>query len=275
MAGQKREKDMSRNKKLRQEQRRLEKQRRQRRNAYVAGGVVAGLAIVGIAFALWPESSAPSATEASPAATRTPVPPPVPTPAGVNCTEAQVRTQDATYTKATAQNLTTPSTWVLNTNCGEIEISLAVKAAPVTTNTIAYLTNSGWYTENACPRVTTQGLYVLQCGARDPNGFGDSGLKLPVENAPKANLQAGYATYSAGSVAMAASSQGISGSQFFIVYKDTPLPAEYSIFGQVTKGLDVVKYVAANGVSDQSPNPTDGPPATPIAIETASIRNGS
>ncbi len=62
-------------------------------------------------------------------------------------------------------------------------------------------------------------------------------------------------------------------SQVFLVYKKTTLPAGYTIVGKVSDGLDVVKYVAAGGVEAGSSDATDGPPAQPIVIKTASIGN--
>jgi peptidyl-prolyl cis-trans isomerase B (cyclophilin B) len=57
------------------------------------------------------------------------------------------------------------------------------------------------------------------------------------------------------------------------VYKKTTLPANYTIVGKVSDGLDVVKYVAAGGVEAGSSDATDGSPAQPIVIKTASIGN--
>jgi peptidyl-prolyl cis-trans isomerase B (cyclophilin B) len=100
---------------------------------------------------------------------------------------------------------------------------------------------------------------VLQCG--DPTGSGSGGPGYsfgPVENAPKNGV------YPAGTVAMArAQSTNSNGSQFFIVYKDSTLPAPgYTIMGQVVSGLDVVQKVAAGGVEGGS----DGAPKRPISI---------
>jgi peptidyl-prolyl cis-trans isomerase B (cyclophilin B) len=68
---------------------------------------------------------------------------------------------------------------------------------------------------------------------------------------------------------MAEPGGGQAGSQFFLVYKDTTLPPNYTIVGQITKGLDVVQKIADAGVAAGSPKPTDGPPAEPITITAA------
>ena len=71
---------------------------------------------------------------------------------------------------------------------------------------------------------------------------------------------------------MAEPGGGEAGSQFFLVYKDTPLPPQYTIVGQVTQGLEVVEEIAAAGVSPDSANPTDGPPAQPLTITAARVQ---
>jgi peptidyl-prolyl cis-trans isomerase B (cyclophilin B) len=68
---------------------------------------------------------------------------------------------------------------------------------------------------------------------------------------------------------MAEPSGGEAGSQFFLVYKDTTLPPNYTIVGQIIKGLDVVQTIADAGVAPDSPTPGDGTPAEPITIKSA------
>ncbi len=72
---------------------------------------------------------------------------------------------------------------------------------------------------------------------------------------------------------MANAGTGTNGSQFFLVYKDTTLPASYTIFGTVTQGLDVVQKVADAG-SDDSNGTGDGKPKLPITIKTATVGKG-
>lgn len=103
---------------------------------------------------------------------------------------------------------------------------------------------------------------MLQCGDPSGSGTGGPGYQVPDENLPKE----GGVTYPAGTVAMANAGPGTSGSQFFIVYQDTTLPSSYTIWGEVTEGLDVVQAVAAAGVAGGS---GDGPPAQPIGIVKA------
>lgn len=161
--------------------------------------------------------------------------------------------------KATAAGKT--FTAVVTTNCGDITLQLDGAKAPQTVASFVALAKSSYFNDAPCHRLTTQGIFVLQCG--DPLGGTGTGpgYSYGIENAPK-NGQ-----YPAGSLAMARTSDPKSNAdQFFIVYKDTDLssvPEGYSIFGTVTGGMDIVEKIAAAGVSGGA---TDGAPAAPISI---------
>jgi peptidyl-prolyl cis-trans isomerase B (cyclophilin B) len=152
-------------------------------------------------------------------------------------------------------------TAVLTTNCGDITIRLDGAKAPQTVASFVSLARSGYFAASPCHRLTTQGIYVLQCG--DPMGGTGTGpgYSYGIENAPKTGK------YPAGTVAMARTSDPNSNAdQFFLVYKDSELPTAgggYSIFGTVTGGMDIVEKIAAAGVAGGS---GDGPPAAPISI---------
>lgn len=154
---------------------------------------------------------------------------------------------------------------VLDTNCGEIVIDTQPRRAPETVNAMAWLAEAGYFDSTLCHRVTTEGIKVLQCGDPTATGTGGPGFAVPDENLPKA----GEGNYPAGTVAMANSGPGTSGSQFFIVYEDSTLPPDYTIWGTVTSGLDIVTRVADAGVVGGG---TDGSPAAPIGIESATAR---
>ena len=275
MADNKRAKELARAKHHRRAARRHQTRQQRRRQALVAAGIVFALIVLGgIAFAAWPESSPTAAPASSPSATQSAPPAPVPTPTDVSCSEATPASQTKTYPQPSAQGLKNGAAMTLDTNCGPIVIALDVAAAPKTSNAIAFLANSGWYNGNACHRVTTQGIYVVQCGSPSLDGKGGPGFKLPEENLPTSSAS-GTATYPAGTVAMANAGKGTGGSQFFLVYKDTQLGPNYTIFGQVSSGLNIVEYVAAKGVSSASTSGlADGPPNQPLIIKTATVRNG-
>nr|WP_220475804.1 peptidylprolyl isomerase [Alpinimonas psychrophila] len=146
-------------------------------------------------------------------------------------------------------------------------VSLNGVAAPQAVASTISLATSGFYNGTTCHRLTTVGIWVLQCG--DPNGDGSGGPGYsygPVENAPADNI------YPAGTLAMARQSGNSSsmGSQFFIVYKDSPIPADtaggYTVIGQITSGLDALNTaVLAQGTKDGS---ADGSPLVPATIST-------
>ena len=96
-----------------------------------------------------------------------------------------------------------------------------------------------------CHRLTTQGLFVLQCGDPTAQGAGSPGgwVGYKEENLPKA----GGKNYPAGTLAMANSGPGTNGSQFFLVYADTQLGPDYTIFGRITSGIDLLKKIAEVG----------------------------
>ena len=159
-------------------------------------------------------------------------------------------------------------TFTLVTNCGEIKIEADGVRAPLTVISMSYLANKGFFNKSPCHRLTTQGIFVLQCG--DPSGTGSGG---PAYTAPDENLPKGVGNiYPAGSVAMANSGPGTNGSQFFIVYDDNSrLEPNYTLWGRVVKGLDIVKAVAARGTNNSN-GPGDGAPIQSIAIEKAVAR---
>ena len=158
--------------------------------------------------------------------------------------------------------------WVLTTNCGEIVIDLLPAKAPQTVSSFAFLTQQNYFNNIPCHRLTTSGLYVLQCGDPTGTGTGGPGFSFEDENLP---TDVSGTNYPAGTVAMANSGPNTNGSQFFIVYGDTTLNPAYTIFGTVTKGLDIVAAIAAQGVAGGE---ADGAPAQPIGILSASIVKG-
>ncbi|GAC1445025.1 MAG: peptidylprolyl isomerase [Mycobacteriales bacterium] len=146
----------------------------------------------------------------------------------------------------------------LTTNLGLIDINLNSAAAPCTANNFRALVHAKYFNGTPCHRLTTQGIYVLQCG--DPTGKGTGG---PGYTFADENLKG--ATYPKGTVAMANSGPGTNGSQFFLVYKDTQLDPNYTPFGTITAGLDIIDKVAAAG----SVPAGDGKPKLSIQILSA------
>jgi peptidyl-prolyl cis-trans isomerase B (cyclophilin B) len=143
----------------------------------------------------------------------------------------------------------------LTTNLGVIDVQLNSAVAPCTANNFRSLAHFKYFDNTSCHRLTTKGIYVLQCG--DPTGTGTGG---PGYQFADENLKG--ATYPKATVAMANSGPGTNGSQFFLVYKDTQLDPNYTPFGTITKGLDILNQVAAAG----SVPADDGKPKKDIKI---------
>ncbi len=277
----KRERELARQKFERQQQRRTDRQQqRRRRNQVIA--VVAALAVVGVAaFSLVyssrdssdPTASTPTPTPSPSASSTGASPSPSGSPSASASSSAKPCAEAATPTTKTQTWSAPPGTplkassqyfLTLATNCGDIDIEID-QSAPKTADSMIFLANQGYYTNSDCFRLTTGGLFVLQCGSPTNNGQGGPGYTVPDENLPTN----GSNNYPAGTVAMANAGAGTAGSQFFIVYKDTTLPANYTIWGKVVSGLDVVSNVAAAGVQGGG---TDGKPAQPIVITKATTR---
>jgi len=158
-----------------------------------------------------------------------------------------------------------PRTITLTTNCGDIVIQTDFKSAPITLTVLATLMNAGYYNKTFCHRITNEEIFILQCGDPVGNGSGDPGFGYRDENLPKAVEN----NYPEGTVAMANSGPNTNGSQFFIVYDNTTLGPNYTIWGKVTSGLDIVKYIAQSGIRG---GVTDGQPLRTITIDRISIR---
>lgn len=146
-------------------------------------------------------------------------------------------------------------TAAINTNLGKIGISLLNSKATCTVNSFAHLAATNFFNNTQCWRVSnSSGLYLLQCG--DPNATAKS--KLSCSSSTLGSGGPGYqfadenltgATYPAGTVAMANGGANTNGSQFFLVFKNTTLPASYTPFGKITSGLDILQNVAKAGTS--------------------------
>ncbi len=160
-------------------------------------------------------------------------------------------------------------TATLDSNCGKVTLALDAAKAPHTVNSFAYLAGEKYFDHTKCHRLTTDGIFVLQCGdptasATAPGGTGGPGYKFADENLTGA-------TYPAGTVAMANSGPGTNGSQFFLVYKDTQLPPNYTPFGKITGGLDVLQKIAAAGTLEGG---TDGHPMADVTLNSVTAAKG-
>jgi peptidyl-prolyl cis-trans isomerase B (cyclophilin B) len=150
---------------------------------------------------------------------------------------------------------------VVETSVGELQLELDAKAAPCTVNSFVSLAEQGYYDDTSCHRMTTSGIFVLQCG--DPTGTGAGGPGYQYDDE-----LTGSETYPAGTLAMANAGPNTNGSQFFVVYADTPLPPSYTVFGTADKAtVRSIEKVAAKGTTPEG----DGAPKTPVDITSVTV----
>ncbi len=151
---------------------------------------------------------------------------------------------------------------VLQTSAGDIPLTLDGERTPCTVESFVSLAQQQYFSNTECHRLTTAGIYVLQCG--DPTGTGRGGPGYRFDD----ELD-GTETYPAGTVAMANAGPGTNGSQFFLVYEDTQLDPNYTVFGTMSpEGLAVVQSIAAGGVAGGA---RDGAPANPVTITGVTV----
>lgn len=152
----------------------------------------------------------------------------------------------------------------MKTSCGEIVFSMNAAKAPHTVNSFAFLAEKKFYDGTFCHRMTNSpGLVVLQCGDPEGTGGGGPGYTLAEENLAGAK-------YTRGLVAMAkASAPHSTGSQFFLIDKDSELPPEYTVVGEMTESsLAVLDKILALGIEGDT---TDGAPKQKVYIESFTV----
>jgi peptidyl-prolyl cis-trans isomerase B (cyclophilin B) len=215
-----------------------------------------------------PTAGAENKPKSIPTALAAPVKRPKPLAAEVDCT----------YTKgaepASKENINLPangktkasgtSPVTLDTSVGDLNLTLNSALAPCTVKSFLNLVGQKYFDKTTCHRLTVgEGLQVLQCG--DPSGSGSGGPGYSFKDEVFPELK-----YGRGVLAMANSGPDTNGSQFFIVYGDASgLSPAYTAFGTIdAAGLKIIDTVAKAGVIPEG-GPTDGKPATPVEIKTA------
>ena len=163
----------------------------------------------------------------------------------------------------------------VTTNRGPIAITMNANLTPCTVASFTHLGVRHFYDNTACHRLVTDGIYILQCG--DPTGTGRGGPTYVFADElsrtpPLPKASGGLVTYPRGTVALANFGKNTNGSQFFIVYRDSPIPPGYTPFGTVSAGMDVVDRVAAGGDDGAfAPDPGGGHPKLPITIRSLTV----
>ena len=131
-------------------------------------------------------------------------------------------------------------TAVIQTSMGDLTVEFFSDTAPVTVNNFISLSNDGYYDNIMCHRVISG--FMIQGGDPSGTGHGEYGKCPGYTFEDELNNQQ---PYEKGILAMANAGPNTNGSQFFIMHVDYPLPYQYTIFGKVTDGLDVIDTIAS------------------------------
>ncbi len=279
-----RERRRARERYERQRALRLARQRKNRQRFGIGLAVLCVLGLVaGLTAAFAGGSPAPKAS-AKPTATASPS-------ASASASAATIAepAHHCTYTPSTAglvkkvslppatPAFTAAYTATINTNLGPIKINLLNSKATCAVNSFVHLASAGFWNKTQCHRLSTSsGLYMLQCG--DPNasatqrlsctsqtlGTGGPGYEFADENLTGAN-------YAAGTVAMANSGPNTNGSEFFLVFKKTTLTPNYTPFGSITSGLDILQNIAKAGTSCTYSGAGGGVPKEKVIINNVTV----
>ena len=161
--------------------------------------------------------------------------------ATIETTEEIEMTYDKTYSAPPAMNINENGNYsaVIETSLGSIEIELFTDIAPITVNNFVNLSKDGYYDNVIFHRVIKG--FMIQGGDPSGTGHGEMGKYPGYEFQDELNNPM---QYEKGIVAMANRGPNTNGSQFFIMHVDYPLPYDYTIFGKVSNGIDVVDTIA-------------------------------
>ncbi|WP_117209498.1 peptidylprolyl isomerase [Allorhizocola rhizosphaerae] len=168
---------------------------------------------------------------------------------------------------------------VLETDHGDIKLTLTAAKAPCTVQSFIHLVRHRFYDRTTCHRLTAYPtLKVLQCGDPSDTGAGGPGYRykdeLPTDLPPVPD-RPDRVYYPRGTLAMANAGPNTNGSQFFLVYADSILRPNYTVFGRVDEaGMAALDAIAAGGVqpTPENPAPVDGRPALRADICDARVR---
>ncbi|MFD7867661.1 peptidylprolyl isomerase [Streptomyces sp. NPDC057682] len=259
-----RRRQLAREKFERQQQRREEARRRTRRLTVVITSSVAVVAVIAGATYLATSGDDDKSDKAAASASTSPSAEPSPSASEKAEPEPAMKIdKKASYTMS------------LKTSQGDIAFTMDAAKTPHTTNSFKSLADKKFFDGTKCHRLTTDGIFVLQCGDPKGDGTGGPGYTIPDENLTalgKAGAD-GTVTYPAGTVAMAnTGQQHTGGSQFFLVYKDSKLPPTYTPFGTMDK--DSLKVVEAVGKAGVDGGAADGAPKKAVNISKVTVDKG-
>ncbi len=154
---------------------------------------------------------------------------------------------------------------LLKTNLGDMCAGLLPQEAPNTVNNFVFLAREGFYTNVPVHRIVPG--FVIQTG--DPTGKGTGGPGYRFADEPIVS------DYTAGTLAMANAGPNTNGSQFFVVLADLRgrLPKNYTVFGRLTSGLEILQKLGAVPGGRSSPGETSSP-TQPVPLQSVTITEG-
>lgn len=150
--------------------------------------------------------------------------------------------------------------FTIATNEGDVSVTMDREKAPCTVNSFESLASQGYFDDTSCHRLVDSGIFVLQCGDPTGTGSGGPGYTFADEVTPDT-------TYGPGTVAMANGGPDTNGSQFFLVYEESPLDPNYTVFGQMDEtSIGVVSRIATEGQDGSAGEAGGGKPNNPAEI---------
>jgi cyclophilin family peptidyl-prolyl cis-trans isomerase len=246
--------------------RQAERRRRQRRRRRLVGALSA-VVVVGLgatAFAMLTGGGSPKAS-ATPTASSSP--------AAELCSGKAPKAageKKPTFDKAPAMTIDPKATYTatMKTSCGTVEMELYPDVAPIGVNSFVFLARKGFYDGLTFHRIVAG--FVIQGGDPVGDGSGGPGYQFDNEISKKVTFDEG------GVLAYANSGNDTNGSQFFITLGPAPNldptpSASYTIFGKVTKGMDVVQHIGALPTTAPPGSTEASAPTQPVYIDSITI----
>ena len=180
-----------------------------------------------------------------------------------NTNEGELMSDNKIYQSMPEMNIDTNMNYegVITTTMGTMTVEFFTSDAPVTVNNFINLAKDGYYNDIIFHRVISG--FMIQGGDPSGTGHGDMGKYPGYKFEDELDNQR---PYEKGILAMANAGPNTNGSQFFIMHVDYPLPYQYTIFGKVTDGLDVIDKIASveTGEGDR--------PINDVVIESVEIK---
>ena len=177
--------------------------------------------------------------------------------------EGEVLSNNKVYESIPKMNIDISKNYtaVIKTSMGDMSVEFFTEDAPMTVNNFINLSRDGYYDDVIFHRVISG--FMIQVGDPSGTGHGDMGKYPGYKFEDELNKQRAYEK---GILAMANAGPDTNGSQFFIMHVDYPLPYQYTIFGKVTDGMDVIDKIASveTGEGDK--------PVSDVIIESVEIK---